>query len=116
MSRVFAWTSGAVLVACLPVAVLAFTLPPNRYVAQEITGAVDCDGPLKVMIFAVPALLLYGAGALAFAIAAARLHLRWPAAVVAFCLAVATAISLNVARARREHWSLGHIQTCGPGW
>lgn len=51
------------LFAALPVALLAAALPVNSYRAQGIK-ALDCDGPASVLLFAVPALLIYGAGAI----------------------------------------------------
>jgi hypothetical protein len=53
-----------VLVAALPVAILAAALPANSYKAQGI-AALDCDGPISVFIIALPALLIYGAGTMA---------------------------------------------------
>src|SRR3712207_8121622 len=35
----------------------------NEYRDQGIGGAVDCDGPLTVMLFAAPSLVVYAAGA-----------------------------------------------------
>ncbi|CAM5584572.1 hypothetical protein MAUB1S_09855 [Mycolicibacterium aubagnense] len=38
------------------------TIPANEYKAWGV-DAVDCDGPISVYLFAVPTLLIYGAGA-----------------------------------------------------
>jgi len=42
---------------------LAAVAPANQYEADGIIGALDCDGPGVVYLFALPVLLLYGAGA-----------------------------------------------------
>ncbi len=51
------------LITALPVALLATVLPVNSYQAEGI-DALDCDGPASVLLFAIPALLIYGAGAI----------------------------------------------------
>lgn len=48
----------AVLTAMLPVAVLGVVTTPNEYRAIGIEAA-DCDGPISVLIPAVPALAAY---------------------------------------------------------
>jgi hypothetical protein len=47
----------------MPLAALAVVSPANEIVAQAI-AAPDCDGPLQVLMSTVPAVLIYGAGAL----------------------------------------------------
>lgn len=37
-------------------------MPANEYKAWGV-DALDCDGPISVFLFAIPALLIYGAGA-----------------------------------------------------
>ncbi|WP_448114275.1 hypothetical protein [Mesorhizobium amorphae] len=56
------WFGIAVLVAAIPAALAAMTIPANEYKAWGV-DAVDCDGPISVYLFAVPTLLIYGAGA-----------------------------------------------------
>lgn len=58
-----AWLGHLLLVALLPVAALALLADANSYRAQGI-DAIDCDGPMSILIFAVPAILTYGAGAI----------------------------------------------------
>lgn len=48
----------AVLVAMFPLAALGVVGTPNEYRAIGI-NAVDCDGPMSVLIVAVPALAAY---------------------------------------------------------
>lgn len=59
----FGWLGIAILVAASPLALAAMTMPANEYKAWGV-DAVDCDGPISVYLFAVPALLIYGAGAI----------------------------------------------------
>lgn len=86
-----------VLLLATPLAALAIILPANVYRAQGI-AAPDCDGPLQVLIFAVPAVLLYGAGALL----AYRAGWRFYRIVSLLCLLIALAIFPNIAEATHE--------------
>ncbi|MBB4292869.1 hypothetical protein GGE16_004949 [Rhizobium leguminosarum] len=74
------------LLLAMPPAALALISPANVYRAQGI-AAPDCDGPLQVLIFAVPAILIYGAGAFLAHRAGRRFH----RVVSLLCLIVALA-------------------------
>lgn len=86
-----------ILLLALPLAALAVVLPANVYRAQGI-AAPDCDGPLQVLIFALPALLIYGAGAFL----AYRSGRRFRRILSLLCLLVALATLPNIAEAARE--------------
>ncbi|WP_315855709.1 hypothetical protein [Rhizobium leguminosarum] len=72
-------------------------MPANVYRAQGI-AAPNCDGPLQVLIFALPALLIYGAGALLAYRAGRRIHRL----VSLLCLIIALATGPNIAGAVHE--------------
>jgi hypothetical protein len=78
-----------VLLLATPLAALAVILPANVYRAQGI-AALDCDGPLQVLIFAVPAVLAYRAGR------------RFHRIVSLLCLIIALATFSNIAEAMHE--------------
>ena len=100
----------------IPFALLAALLLPNEYLAQGIEGAVDCDGPLGVMLFAIPSYVIYGAGVVSFGIIAAR-NKNWFYGITALlCLMVIIIISPNVRKAYHEHSSSLHQEICGEGW
>ncbi|ACI56569.1 conserved hypothetical protein [Rhizobium leguminosarum bv. trifolii WSM2304] len=86
-----------VLLLALPLAALAVLFPANVYRAQGI-AALDCDGPLQVLILAVPTISIYGAGAL-FAYRAGR---RFHRLVFLLCLIIALATVLNIAESVHE--------------
>lgn len=86
-----------VLLLALPLAALAVVLPANVYRAQGI-AAPDCDGPLQVLIFALPALLIYGAGAFLVYRSGRRFH----RILSLLCLLVALATLPNIAEAAHE--------------
>ena len=86
-----------ILLLAMPLAAIAVVLPANVYRAQGI-AAPDCDGPLQVLIFAVPAVLIYGAGAFLAYRAGRRFH----RVVAVFCLIVALATLPNIVEAARE--------------
>jgi len=96
------------LIAALPVAVLATVLPVNSYQAQGI-DALDCDGPISVFIFALPALLLYGAGAiLLYRTRNRRFHL----AAALCCLLVFCSVGWNAAAALRHSYGAASVEAC----
>ncbi|RXT24875.1 hypothetical protein B5P46_16440 [Rhizobium leguminosarum] len=92
-----AFASYFVLLLAMPLAALAVVLPANVYRAQGI-AALDCDGPLQVLIFVVPAVLIYGAGALLAYRAGRRFHRL----VSLLCLIIALATVPNIAEAVHE--------------
>jgi len=91
-----AFASYLILLLAMPLAALAVVSPANVYRAQGI-AAPDCDGPLQV-IFAVPAVLIYGAGALLAYRAGRRFHRL----VSLLCLVIALAAVPNIAEAVHE--------------
>ncbi len=97
------------LITALPVALLATVLPVNSYQAQGI-DALDCDGPASVLLFAIPALLIYGAGAiLLYRKRNRRLHL-----VASLCCAlVFCSVGWNAAAALRESHGAASVEACG---
>ena len=86
-----------VLLLATPLAALAVILPANVYRAQGI-AAPDCDGPLQVLIFAVPAVLIYSAAA----VLAYRAGRRFHRIVSLLCLIIALATVPNIAAATQE--------------
>nr|KPN27275.1 hypothetical protein KS05_02525 [Rhizobium brockwellii] len=91
-----ALASYLVLLLAMPLAALAVVSPANVYRAQGV-AAPDCDGPLQVLIFAVPAILIYDAGALLAYRAGRRFH-----RLVSVLLIIALATVPNIAEAVHE--------------
>lgn len=94
------WLHGAAIVLCLPIAVLGATLPVNEYSAADgaLTGAVDCDGPMSVLMFATPALIFYASNAAGLFWTRERAR-RWHMAMAMFCLIVSIAVVPNAMKA-----------------
>ncbi|OHV20121.1 hypothetical protein EOS93_12405 [Rhizobium sp. RMa-01] len=86
-----------VLLLAMPLAALAVVLPANVYRAQSI-AAPDCDGPLQVLIFALPAVLIYSAGAFLVY----RTGRRFRRTLSLVCLIIALATVPNIAEAVHE--------------
>jgi len=97
---------------------MAIITLPNEYAAQGFEGPVDCDGPLHVMIFAIPSYLVYGLSLIIFTILTFKSKsLKWSyLSVVIFCCLLVIAITPNVIAAFQEHNRIEHIETCGKGW
>lgn len=89
----------AILVLGLPLALLAALHDPNEYRATLGISALDCDGPGKTYLLAVPALLIYGAGVAANGL---RWRKRLNAIVAVLCLAICAVVVANVGRAVQE--------------
>ena len=94
--KLLGWT---VLLLGLPLALLAALHPPNEYEATLGINALDCDGPFETYMFAVPALLLYGAG---LAMNGMRWRNRINLVLALVCLLICGAVIVNVARAVAE--------------
>ncbi len=90
------------LMLALPLALFAMAMPPNEYKAQGI-DAVDCDGPMSVYLFALPALLIYGAGAV---LNGRRYRDRLNLSVSVVCVVLCLLIAANIGRASMEQASL----------
>ena len=95
-ARLFGW---ATLLLALPIAALGAYLPPNEYAVTLGIDALDCDGPLKVYIFAVPAFALYAA---ALVIHGRRWRRSAYLIVALVCLVICVALAANLARAVAE--------------
>lgn len=98
-----------ILIAMLPVAVLGLLAAPNEYRAMGV-DAVDCDGPMSVLIFAVPALMTYG---IACTIFLSRFRRSRSLVLGCICGLVCAGLAWNVARALEEHG--GSRSECGAG-
>ena len=96
------------LIAALLFAILAAVLPVNSYRAQGI-DALDCDGPISVLIFALPALLIYGVGAILLYRDRRR---RFHVVAALCCAAVFCAVGWNAAAAIRESDGDASVEAC----
>ena len=83
----------------LPLALFGALTPPNEYKAIFGGNALDCDGPLGVYVWAVPALVLYG---IALVINGLRWRRRTNLVVAIACLCICAAVAVNLARAIAE--------------
>lgn len=92
------WLGYSALIAALPAAMLGAVSEANEYRAMGV-DALDCDGPLGVLLFAVPAILIYGAGAV--------LNARWfrrrrSAVVACLCALICAPLAINIGGALHE--------------
>ena len=99
----------AVLAAMFPVAFMGLVGTPNEYRAVGIE-AVDCDGPMSVLIAAVPALAVYAIIGWMF-LSGVRRHRSLSSAV--FCGLVCLALVWNIGAALQEHWQNAADTACG---
>ncbi|WP_338664655.1 hypothetical protein VQH23_05670 [Pararoseomonas sp. SCSIO 73927] len=95
MKEAYCTTARWLLLPALPLALLALLLPANRHRDALGLDTIDCDGPIRVLLLAVPALVL---GTVALLATASR---RRPAATL-LLLATLAAASVAAARAAAE--------------
>lgn len=99
----------AILAAMLPVAVLGIVTTPNEYRAVGI-DAVDCDGPISVLIPAVPALAAYAIIGWLFLSGAKRDRSLISGGI---CVVVSLVLVWNIGLALQEHRLNAAEMACG---
>jgi hypothetical protein len=112
------WILLAGLVLCLPLAFMAVTMPANEYTDQGLERAADCDGPLAVMLFAVPSYLIYGLGTVILIWVYIKTRRTAILAIVLLCCAVNGAVTVNVIKAYKQRVinATEYREQCGQGW
>lgn len=112
------WLIVAVITVFSPAAFLAAFISPNEYVAQGITGAVDCNGPISIMIFAIPSYLIYGSGFIGFLMTYFNKNEKSSLVISIVCFVFVLSITPDTLAAIKEHKKneTEHLSTCGKGW
>jgi hypothetical protein len=92
-------------------------LSVNEYGDQAISGAVDCNGPLTVMLLIVPSLVIYAGGVVYYA-ALAKSVRQSPLAValMVLCVVMVFAAGRKAWAAYSEKSRPKYQETCGEGW
>ncbi|MEI4480848.1 MULTISPECIES: hypothetical protein [Phyllobacterium] len=104
----------ALPVLAVPLAIIALITTPNEYTAMGQSG-VDCDGPFGVLVFALPALVVYVLGIGIFAISgfpkspALRILIAAPSLIICGALGIQIALSIH------ELQTDAYQETCGSG-
>lgn len=99
----------AVLAAMFPVAALGLVTTSNEYRAIGV-AAVDCDGPITVLITGVPVLAVYAIIGWMFLSGAKRHRSLFSAC---FCGLVCLALVWNISMALQEQRRNAAEMTCG---
>ena len=106
-----------IVIIFLPVALLGLMLSVNEYRDQGIVGGVDCNGPSAVMLFNAPALVLYAAGAIYYAVLLKGVRQTLTASLLlVLCTSMAFAAGKKAWAAYGEQSRPEHRETCGEGW
>lgn len=106
-----------IVIIFLPIALFGLMASVNEYRDQGISGAVDCNGPLTVMLFIVPSLVVYAAGAVYYAVLLMGVRRSLSAAVLmVLCTVMVFASGRKAWAAYREIIRPEHQETCGEGW
>lgn len=113
LRTVVTWVVSLILIVFLPIALLGVILPIDDYQAQGLIGPVDCDGPIEVMIFIVPSLAIYAAGAVYYSL---RLEGQKRAVLLILCVVILSAVGGKAWTVYREHVRPERQTACGKGW
>lgn len=107
----------SIVLAFLPIALLELMASVNEYHDQGISGAVDCNGPLTVLSFVAPSLVVYVAGAVYYTvvITGGRRSLL-TVVLLLVCVLMSFATGRKAWAAYREKNRSQHQLTCGEGW
>jgi heme/copper-type cytochrome/quinol oxidase subunit 2 len=106
-----------IVIIFLPITLFGLMASVNEYRDQGINGAVDCNGPLTVMLFIIPSLVVYAAGAIYYAVLLKkRRQSVLAAALMVLCLAMVSVAGGKAWTAYGEKIRPEHRETCGEGW
>lgn len=106
-----------IVILFLPVALFGLLASVNEYQDQGIGGAVDCNGPLTVMLFIAPSLVVYATGTIYFAVLLKGVKRRLPTAgLLVLCVVMVFAAGRKAWAAYNEKSRPGYQETCGKGW
>ena len=115
--KVATLTVSLIVLIFLPITLFALMVSVNEYQDQGISGAVDCNGPLTVMLFIVPSLVVYAAGAIYYAVLLKGTKRNLLAAtLMVLCMVVVLAAGRKAWAAYSEKSRPEHQETCGEGW
>ena len=106
-----------IVIIFLPVALSGLMLSVNEYRDQGIGGGVDCNGPSAVMLFIVPSLVVYAAGAIYYAVLLKGVRQSLTASLLlVLCTSMVFAAGRKAWAAYSEQSRPEHRETCGEGW
>jgi uncharacterized membrane protein len=111
------WAISLIVTIFLPIALFGLMASVNEYQDQGISGAVDCNGPLTVMLFIAPSLMVYAAGVIYYAMLLKNAGRNLMAAVLMLlCLVMVLAAGGKAWAAYSEKSKPEHQESCGEGW
>jgi uncharacterized membrane protein len=106
-----------IVIIFLPMTLFTLMASVNEYEAQGISGAVDCNGPYTVVLFILPALIIYAAGAVYYAVLLkGQRRSVLAAGMLILCVVIVLAAGGKTWAAYREKNRPEHRETCGEGW
>ena len=106
-----------IVIIFLPITLFGLMASVNEYRDQGIRGAVDCNGPPTVMLFIIPSLIVYAAGAIYYAVLLKSMRQGLLTAVLlGLCLVMMFAAGRKAWAAYSDKSRPEHRETCGEGW
>lgn len=106
-----------IVIIFLPITLFGLMASVNEYRDQGIGGGVDCNGPFTVMLFIVPSLVVYAAGAIYYALLLKGMKRNLLVTVLMIlCVLMLFAASGKAWTAYGEKNMPEHREACGEGW
>jgi hypothetical protein len=106
-----------IVIAFVPITLFGVLLPVNEYRAVGIGDIPECDGPLTVMLFIAPSLVVYTAGAAYCAwLLRGRGRSTWVAALMVLCVVMLIAAGSSPHTPPSLYRRPDHRDACGEGW
>ena len=106
-----------IVIVFLPITMFGLMLSVNEYQDQGISGAVDCNGPLTVMVWIIPCCVVYVAGAIYFAVLLKDVSRnRLAGVLLVLCAVMMCAAGGKAWTAYSEKNRPEHRVSCGEGW
>jgi uncharacterized BrkB/YihY/UPF0761 family membrane protein len=111
------WAVSLIVTLFLPITLFGLMLSVNEYEDHGISSAVDCDGPLSIMIFILPSLVVYAAGFIYYAVLIrGRRQSLLAAVLMVLCAVMVFAAARKAWMAYSEKNRPQYRETCGEGW
>jgi hypothetical protein len=111
------WAVSLIVILFLPITLFGLMMSVNEYRDQGIGGGVDCNGPFAVMLFILPSLVVYAAGAIYYAVLLkGRRRSRLATALMVLCVLMLFAAGGKAWTAYGEKSMPEHREACGEGW
>lgn len=108
------WLGILIMFVFFPIALLGLLLLVNEYKATGLPyGAVDCDGPVGVMMFVMPSIFVYSLGLFFYSVGFAFKNHFLYLIIIMFCLLMLLLLIPKGKEAIKETKLPMYVEVCG---